>query len=91
MSSDPRHARIEFRTSETTKNLLMQAASLNGIDLTTFILVSAIDKARQVVKDHNNINLSAQGQLTLAQVLRNPEQPTLVMQELFALPSFEKS
>jgi|GEM_PF-2237341 len=90
MSSNPRYARIEFRTSVATKNLLMQAASLNGVDLTTFILVSATEKARQVVKDNTNINLSAQAQLTLAQVLRNPGQPTLVMKELFALPSFEK-
>lgn len=90
MSTALRQARVELRTSESMKNLLVQAASLDGVDLTAFVLVSAIEKARQVVKDHANINLSNQGQLNLAHALRNPGQPTQAMQDLMALPSFEK-
>ena len=85
-----RQARVELRTSESVKDLLVKAANLGGVDLTAFVLVSAIEKARQVVKDHSNINLSNQGQLNLAQALRSPGQPTLAMKELMALPSFEK-
>lgn len=90
MSTELRQARMELRTSESMKELLVKAASLDGMDLTAFVLVSAIEKARQVVKDHATINLSNQGQLNLVEALRNPGQSTPAMQELMALPAFEK-
>jgi uncharacterized protein (DUF1778 family) len=90
MSTELRQARMELRTSESMKELLVKAASLDGMDLTAFVLVSAIEKARQVVKDHATINLSNQGQLNLVEALRNPGQPTPAMKELMALPALEK-
>jgi len=85
-----RQARMELRTTDSMKELLVKAASLDGMDLTAFVLVSAIEKARQVVKDHANINLSNQGQLNLVQALMNPSQPTPAMNELMALPALDK-
>lgn len=90
MPTSPRQARMELRTSESIKELLVKAASLEGMDLTAFVLGSAIEKARQVLKDHVNIDLSNQGQMNLVQALRNPGQPTAAMTELMSLSAFEK-
>lgn len=90
MPTTLRQARMELRTSESMKELLVKAASLDGMDLTAFVLGSAIEKARQVVKDHANIDLSNQGQMNLVQALKNPGQPTSAMKELMTLPAFEK-
>lgn len=90
MPTTLRQARMELRTSESMKELIVKAASLDGMDLTTFVLGSAIEKARQVVRDHANIKLSNQGQLNLVQALKNPGHSTPAMKELMALSAFEK-
>lgn len=90
MPTTLRPARMELKTSEAMKELLVKAASLDGLDLTAFVLGPAIEKARQVLSTHANIELSRQGQLALAQALRSPGKPTPAMKELMASPVFEK-
>jgi uncharacterized protein (DUF1778 family) len=82
-----RDARMELKTTGDTKRLLSQAAALDGVDLTAFVLTSAVEKARQVLSQHNNIALSRQGQLKLVALLREPKrQPTEAMEKLMSLP-----
>ncbi len=81
-----RDARMEFKTTTDMKDLLSQAAALNGLDLTSFVLGPAIEKARKVLNEHANIVLTKQGQMTLAQLLAKPQAPTQAMKELMALP-----
>lgn len=85
-----RDSRLELRTTEATKQLIAEAASLDGMDVTTFVLSSASDKARKVIRDHNLIKLSHQGQLNLVNALNASSQPTEAMKELMALSGFEK-
>ena len=81
-------ARMEFKTSFDVKELLNRAAALDGMDLTSFVLGPAIEKARQVVAEHALITLSASGQATLAQLLSNPPKPTAAMNDMMNLPDF---
>ncbi len=81
-----RHARMEFKTTVDMKDLLGQAAALDGMDLTSFVLSSAIDKARKVLNEHASIGLAKQGQLALAQLLQSHQEPTQAMTDLMALP-----
>jgi uncharacterized protein (DUF1778 family) len=81
-----RLARMEFKTTTDMKDLLGQAAALDGMDLTSFVLSSAIDKARKVLNEHASIGLAKQGQLALAQLLQSEQRPTLAMTDLMALP-----
>jgi len=81
-------ARMEFKTSFDAKELLNRAAALDGMDLTSFVLGPAIEKARQVIADHALITLSTSGQATLAQLLANPPKPTAAMNDLMNLPDF---
>lgn len=53
-----RQARMEFKTTTDMKELLSQAAALDGLDLTSFVLGSAIEKARQVLSQHTSIALA---------------------------------
>jgi uncharacterized protein (DUF1778 family) len=85
-----RQARMEFKTTSDTKDLLSQAAALDGLDLTSFVLGPAIEKARKVLNEHANIKLSKQGQMTLAQMLQTPQAPNQAMKDLMALPDLPR-
>jgi len=84
----PRQARMELKTTTEMKDLLSQAAALDGLDLTSFVLGPAIEKARRVLSEHASIALSRQGQATLVQLLQAQKSPTQAMKELMALPDF---
>ena len=81
-----RQARMEFKTTADMKDLLNQAAALDGLDLTSFVLGPAIEKARQVLSQHASIALSREGQAVLAHLLHTQQQPTPAMTTLMALP-----
>lgn len=81
-----RQARMEFKTTPEMKDLLNQAAALDGLDLTSFVLGPAIEKARKVLSEHASITLSQNGQATLVQLIKMSQQPTPAMKELMALP-----
>jgi uncharacterized protein (DUF1778 family) len=81
-----RQARMEFKTTTDMKDLLGQAAALDGLDLTSFVLGSAIEKARRVLSEHASISLAKQGQMALVQLLQTPQLPTPAMKDLMALP-----
>ena len=82
-----RLARMEFKTTTGMKDLLSQAAALDGLDLTAFVLGPAIEKARKVLNEHASISLTRQGQAALVQLLHAPPQPTQAMKDLMALPA----
>ncbi|QCX68031.1 DUF1778 domain-containing protein [Xanthomonas campestris pv. campestris] len=77
---------MEFKTSSAMKELLSQAAALNGLDLTSFVLGSAVEQARRVINEHSTITLNQEGQAALSQLLANPQRPTAAMRQLMDLP-----
>jgi uncharacterized protein (DUF1778 family) len=79
-------ARMELKTTSDAKDLLAQAAALNGMDLTSFVLGPAIEKARAVLSSHATISLSKKGQEALAGLLENPPAPTTAMKDLMSMP-----
>ena len=82
-----RQARMEFKTNNDTKELLSQAAAADGMDLTSFVLGSAVEKARKVLQDHSLIKLTYEGQQALAELLQKPATPTDAMHELMRVES----
>jgi uncharacterized protein (DUF1778 family) len=81
-----RQARMEFKTTADMKELLSRAAALDGLDLTSFVLGPAVEKARKVLSEHASISLSQSGQAALVQLLSQPPAPTQAMKDLMALP-----
>lgn len=82
-----RQARMELKTTSAMKEMLSQAAALDGMDLTSFVLSPAIEKARKVLSEHASITLAKQGQLALVQLLQAQKPPTQAMHDLMALPN----
>lgn len=79
---------MEFKTTSLTKNLLNQAAALDGLDLTSFVLAPAIEKARKVLQDHNELALRQEAQMNLVTLLTTSTPPTGAMRKLMELPDF---
>ena len=83
-----KQARMEFKTTLYMKNLLTQAAALDGLDLTAFVLSSAVDKARRVLNEHASISLSEHEQASLVRILQQSSQlPTPAMKSLLSRPA----
>lgn len=72
-------ARLELKTTKETKELLNKAAMLDGMDLSAFMLASAIEKARSVLRDHAAIHLSSEAQKKLVELLASQPEPTEAM------------
>jgi len=81
---------MELKTTDSAKELLTFAASLDGTDLTSFVLGPAMEKARRVISEHANIELTLQGQAKLATVLRQPASPTDAMRDLMNMPALAR-
>ncbi|PUE28521.1 hypothetical protein B9Z39_07215 [Limnohabitans sp. JirII-29] len=79
-------ARMELKTTADAKELLNKAALLDGMDLSSFVMSSAIEKARKVLLAHAAITLSKEGQLNLARLVMQSPKPTKAMKDLMALP-----
>lgn len=79
-------ARMEFKTTEETKNLLSEAAQASGVDLTAFVINSATERARSVLAEMSMLKLNAQEHARFVQVLSNPPATTPALRDLMALP-----
>ncbi|QEI08826.1 DUF1778 domain-containing protein [Pigmentiphaga aceris] len=79
-------ARLELKTTKETKELLTKAALLDGMDLSSFMLASAMKQARATLQNHSIITLSAEGQARLVELLHAQPEPTEAMKALRKLP-----
>jgi uncharacterized protein (DUF1778 family) len=69
-------ARIELRTTEEEKRLLARAAAHEKLDVTTFILRSALPAARETIDRSDRIVLSERDADRVLALLENPPEPT---------------
>lgn len=81
-----KEARMEQKTTTAVKNFLNQAAVLDGMDLSSFIIAASMDRARSIMRDHTTIALSANGQAKLVEMLQSQPEPTQAMKDLRKLP-----
>ena len=79
---------MELKTTEDIKDLISQAASLLGLDSTSFVLGLAAERAREVLSKHSVIKLSLEGQKRFAELSKNPPPPAAAMKKLKNLPDF---
>ena len=86
MGASALKARMEFKTTEETKDLLTEAASRSGVDLTAFVINAATERARSVLTEMSVLELNAQEHARFVQALSNPPQPTPALRQLMELP-----
>lgn len=67
--------RLALRIRPSDKALLMRAVTLEGTDLTAFILKNALKAAKTVIETSEHISLSHRDSLAVLQLLENPPPP----------------
>lgn len=75
-SATARSDRIELRATEEEKRLLAAAAAYERLDVTTFIMRTALPAARKAVDRAERIVLSRRDTKRVLDLLENPPKPT---------------
>lgn len=70
-----RDDRIELRASREEKRLLAAAAAYQRLDLTTFVLRTALPVAEEVVARHERLRVSARDGARVLDLLEHPPKP----------------
>ena len=87
---EKKDARIEFKTSKDIKALLQDAANTLGMDLSSFLISTATQRAKDIIREEKLLMLSKQEWERLEQVLDNPPKPTKELKALMGLQGFER-
>ena len=84
-SFEKKDERIETKVSSKIKELLQLAASMQGIDLTSFIISCSVEKAYDVIDRSNKIYLSEAETEKLYKIMNQPpKEPTPALKALMA-------
>jgi len=76
VSDAARKDRIELRATKEEKRILATAAAYERLDVTSFIMRSALPAAREVVDRAERIVLGERDTLRVLELLENPPRPT---------------
>jgi uncharacterized protein (DUF1778 family) len=79
VASPQKQERLEARVTPEQKELLQQAAALEGITLTDFVVRSARRAAEQSIRDHTRLVLTAQESRAFVEALLNPPAPNAAL------------
>jgi len=74
-SQSPRTDRIELRASAAERALLLRAAAIERLDLTSFVLRTVLPRAESVVAAAENVALSERDSLRVLDLLEHPPAP----------------
>lgn len=77
--STARDDRIELRASREEKRILAAAAAYQRLDLTTFVMRTALPVAEEVVARHERLTLSARDSARVLALLEHPPKPTAAL------------
>lgn len=76
-----KNARFEARLPQEIKELLAQAASLQGQTLSEFVVAVSTTAARQIVREQEVIELSKRDQITFAKALLDAPEANAYLKE----------
>ena len=86
--NDLKDARIEFKTSKDIKLLLQEVANSLGMDLSNFLISTAVQRAKEIQKEERVLMLSNQEWENFQEVINRPQQATPALKELMNLKGF---
>jgi uncharacterized protein (DUF1778 family) len=75
-ASATRNDRIELRASREQKRILAAAAAYERLDLTSFVMRTALPAAEEIVARHERISLTARDSARVLELLEHPPKPT---------------
>jgi len=85
---DMKDARIEFKTSKDIKILLQEAANVLGMDLSSFLISTATQRAKDVMLEEQMLRLSKEEWKHFEKELENPKASTKALKELMNMEGF---
>lgn len=68
-------ARLSIRLAQEQKRLIERAATYYGLNTTDFTIATLVERAREVVQDHELIELSDRDRDRFIHILDNPPEP----------------
>lgn len=80
--------RVELRTNSTTKETLRSASALAGVDMSSFIIMAALEKAHTLIESQRMRTLSMKAWNALDEIINAPV--TAVDDELIKLLNGER-
>jgi len=86
---DMKDARIEFKTSKDIKTLLQEAANSLGMDLSSFLISTATQRAKDVMLKDKMLTLGKQEWVNFEKELAHPKPATKELKELMNLKGFD--
>lgn len=78
-SSATRDDRIELRASREEKRVLAAAAAYERLDLTSFVMRSALPAAEEIVARNERMTLTARDSARVLALLEHPPKPTAAL------------
>jgi len=87
-TNDLKDARIEFKTSKDIKALLQEVANSLGMDLSNFLISTAVQRAKEIQKEERVLMLSKQEWSKFEDILNATQKPTPALRELMNLKGF---
>ena len=88
LAIDTKDARIEFKTSKDIKSLLQGAANSLGMDLSSFLISTATQRAKDIMLEEKVLTLSKQEWENFEKELANPNPATKELKELMNMEGF---
>ncbi|HEX4810853.1 MAG TPA: DUF1778 domain-containing protein [Bryobacteraceae bacterium] len=70
-----RNERLEARVSRETKKLCQRAANIQGCTLTDFVVNSAVEAAKRIVKGNEFVELTQRDRVAFVEALLNAPAP----------------
>lgn len=82
---EPKSARLEARTQPSVKDAIHRAATLNGVDVSSFVVSAAYRAARATIEAHKVTVLESEADKeAFFKALDNPPKPTERLKDAFA-------
>lgn len=78
-----KEARLHLTTSETVKDMIRLAASLEGVSMSAFVLKHANEAAQHVIEREARVELGEGASLQVAEALARPARALPVLVDLF--------
>ncbi len=85
-SDSIRSDRIDVRTNPEVKSIIERAAQLNHKTISAYILESALQKAREDIRETEKISLTEAERETFFAALMNPPAPNTALKSLLTNP-----
>jgi uncharacterized protein (DUF1778 family) len=80
-------ARINIRTKADFRQTISRAAELSGLDLTNFIISASMQRAREVIREHDVMRIdSAEDRAAFREALERPGRFIPALAELLKTP-----